>query len=214
MAPNHNTSYRSTALDNAIDASKVGLDILIGGSQQEHDNTLHQVVSVLAQYGITVNPKKCIINANEVSFVGLVFNSEGIRPDLKNVKNLQEADAPTSKEELRSFLGMAGYSGKFIPNFASIVASLREAMNNRWDWGVSQKQAFEKLKSLTKESLLRHYVIARDTELVVDASLTGLGAVLLQRSSPNESFKPVIFKSRSLKDPETRYSARNERPLQ
>jgi len=36
-------------------------DILIGVSQQEHDNTLHQVVSALAQYGITVNPKKCII---------------------------------------------------------------------------------------------------------------------------------------------------------
>jgi len=49
--------------------------------------------------------------------------------------------------------------------------------------------------------------------LVVDASLTGLGAVLLQRSSPNESFKPVIFKSRSLKDPETRYSATEREAL-
>jgi len=60
---------------------------------------------------------------------------------------------------------------------------------------------------LTKESLLR------DIELVVDASLTGIGAVLLQRSSPNESFKPVIFKSRLLRDPETRYSATEQEGL-
>jgi len=29
-------------------------NILVGGSQQEHDNTLHQVVSVLAQHSISV----------------------------------------------------------------------------------------------------------------------------------------------------------------
>ena len=40
---------------------------------------------------------------------------------------------------------------------------------------------FEQLKSsLSEYSLLYHYVIGQDTELVVDASETGLGAVLVQ----------------------------------
>ena len=68
--------------------------------------------------------------------------------------------------------------------------------------------AFEQLKSSLHEySLLYHYVIGQDTELVVDASETGLGAVLVQRASKTEPFRPVMYKSRSLKDEETWYSA-------
>ena len=71
--------------------------------------------------GITLNPKKCIFDAEEARFVGLVFTKDGTKPDAKNVKNLQEATRPSNKAELRSFLGMAGYSERFIPNFASIA---------------------------------------------------------------------------------------------
>ena len=99
-----------------------------------------------------------------------------INPDPKNVKNLQEASRPTSKAELCSFLGMAGFSERFIPNFATIVQLLRQQMKQTsWGWEEASEEAFIKLKeSLSEHSLLHHYVIGRDTELVVvDASLTG-----------------------------------------
>ncbi|CAB4002721.1 Hypothetical predicted protein [Paramuricea clavata] len=168
-----------------------------------NDAALQKVLSALTSNGITVNPDKCVFDVEEVRFVGLVFNKQGItQPDPKNVKNLQYASQPTSKVELRSFLGMAGFSERFIPNFASIVHPLRQQLEeNIWAWDEKCQEAFTKLQaSLSEFSLLHHFVIGHDTELVVDASITGLGAVLVQRASKTEAFHPVMYKSRSLKE--------------
>ena len=183
-------------------------DILIGGSVEEHDAALQKVLSALTSNGITVNPDKCIFDVEEVRFVGLVFNKHGIKPDPKHVRNLQDASQPTSKAELRSFLGMAGFSERFIPNFASIVHPLRQKLKeNVWAWDGKCQEAFlRRQDSLSEFSLLHHYVIGHDTEGVVDASMTGLGAVLVQRASKTDAFYPVMYKSRALKEVETRYS--------
>ena len=170
---------------------------------------------MLSQNGITLNPKKCIFDVEEVGFVGLVFSKEGIKPDTKNVRNLQEASPPKDTVELRSFLGMAGYSMQFLPNFAQIAHPLRElAKAKQWNWTPECQEAFKELKTrLSKHSLLNHYVTGRDTEVIVDASLTGLGAVLVQRASSNEPYQAVMYKSRSLKEVETRYSATEREAL-
>ena len=154
-------------------------------------------------------------DAAEARFVGLVFTKDGAKPDAKNIKNLQEATRPSNKAELRSFLGMAGYSECFIPNFASIAQPLHKLLKEKtWHWDKVCQAAFEQLKSsLSEYSLLYHYVIGQDTELVVDASETGLGAVLVQRASKIEPFRPVMYKSRSLKDEEIRYSPTEQEAL-
>ena len=190
-------------------------DILIGGSVEEHDAALQKVLSALTSNGITLNPDKCVFDVEEARFVGLVFNKHGIKPDPKNVKNLQDASEPTNKAELRSFLGMAGFSERFIPNFASIVHPLRQQLKeNVWSWDKTCQAAFTKLQaSLSEFSLLHHYVIGHDTELIVDASITGLGAVLVQRASKAKAFHPVVYKSRALKEVETRYSATEREAL-
>ena len=53
----------------------------------------------------------------------------------------------------------------------------------------------------------------KETELVVDASKTGLGAILLQKPSKNQPFHVVAYKSRALKDVETRYSTTEREAL-
>jgi hypothetical protein len=190
-------------------------DILIGGTVEEHDRALREVCSVLRAKGITLNPDKCVFDVDEVSFMGLIFSKEGIRPDPKSVKNLQEARAPQTSAELRSFLGMAGYSMRFIRDFAQIVHPLRVQLKaKKWDWGRECQEAFDKLKRcLTTQTLLHHYVPGKETEIVVDASKTGLGAILLQKPSKNQPFHVVAYKSRALKDVETRYSTTEREAL-
>ena len=160
-------------------------DFLIGGSETQHDKSLFAVCQALKNHGITLNPDKCIFDVSQVTFMGLVFSKEGVRPDAKHVKNLKEAKAPLNASELRSFLGMAGFSMRFIHNFANIVSPMRLMMKNKkWDWNTECQSAFEKLKTcLSEQTLLHHYVPGHDTEVIVDASLTGLGAVLVQRKS-------------------------------
>ncbi len=103
--------------------ANIAEDMLIGRSVEEHDVGLKQVLSAMASNDVTVNPAKCILDVKEVSFVGIMFNKNGIKPD-PNMKNLQD----TNKAELRLFLGMAGFSERFIPHFASIVYPLRQKM--------------------------------------------------------------------------------------
>ena len=69
------------------------------------------------------------------------------------------------------------------------------------------EMAFENVKaSIDEYSQLHHYVVGRETELVVDASETGLGCVLMQRQSKNEPYEPVMFKSKALKESEQGWS--------
>ena len=190
-------------------------DILIGGTREEHDKALRQVLRVLRDKGITLNPKKCVINVDEVVFVGLVFGKNGLKPDSKNVRNLKEVAAPKDMSELRSFLGMAGYSMQFIPNYSQLTHPLRElAKLKKWSWTSEYQTAFESLKEkLCENSLLHHYMPGRETEVVVDASLTSLGVVLAQRASNKEPYRAVLYKSRSLKDVESRYSVTEREAL-
>ena len=110
---------------------------------------------------------------------------------------------------------MAGYSERFIPNFASIAQPLRKLLKDKsWYWDEVCQAAFKQLKSSHSEhSLLYHYVIDQDAELVVDASETGLGAVLVQRASKTEPFRPVMYKSRSLKHKEMWHSPTERKVL-
>ena len=193
-------------------------DIMIGGrNEEEHDEALERVLERLRENGLTVKKEKCIFDAEEVTFAGLVISKDGIRPSEKNVRNLKQATKPTNKAELRSFLGLATYSERFIPKFASIVAPLRELIkgkDKKWKWEDKHETAYDEVKeALSKDALLHHYVVGRETELVVDMSDKGLGAVLLQRASKREPYRPVVYKSRSLKDPETRYSATEREAL-
>ena len=104
---------------------------------------------------------------------------------------------------------MAGFTERFIPTFASIVVHpLRQKLKeNVWAWDGKCQGPFPRLQdSLSEFSVLHKYVIGHDTEVVVDASITGLGAVLVQLASKTEAFHPVMYKSRALKEVETRYS--------
>ena len=69
-------------------------DVLIGGTVEEQDKALVEVLATFGRNGITLNPKKCIFDVTEVTFMGLVFSASGIKPDPKHIKNLTEAIPP------------------------------------------------------------------------------------------------------------------------
>ena len=191
-------------------------DILTGANTVEaHDKTLERVLGRLKEYGLTVKLNKCVFDVEEIPFLELIFRKEGISPSERNTTNLKEAPQPSNTSELRSFLGMATYSERFIPRFADIVFPLRQLLKQKkWTWQDEHQMAFENVKeALSKDALLHHYVIGRETEVIVDMSDSGLGAVLVQRESKKTPFQPVIYKSRTLKDTERRYSATEREAL-
>ena len=110
--------------------------------------------------------------------------------------------------EVKSFLGLAQYCAKFIPDFASVTDPLWELTrgDQKFVWSTRQQKAFDKVKSLiTQAPILAYYDQKAKTRLITDASPVGLGAILEQDQSDG-TFKPVMFASCSLTDTERRYA--------
>ena len=115
---------------------------------------------------------------------------------------------PQNASEVRSFLGMLQYCGRFIPNLAEISAPLRflTRKDGKWAWTSRQQHAFETLKELlTTDTVMSYFDPTKHTELHVDASPFSLGAILTQ-TTPGHDSKVIAYASRSLTDIESKYS--------
>ena len=93
---------------------------------------------------------------------------------------IRDAPRPTSKKQIRSFMGLAGYYRDFIPNFAALAAPLSDGQPNKVEWGEAQEKAYQSIKALlTKEPVLRLPDSRKTYFLQTDASDSGIGAVLM-----------------------------------
>ena len=133
----------------------------------------------------------------------IVFSDNGVSPDPKKVADLHDAKEPQNQSEVRSFLGMAQFSARFIQNFATLTEPLRELtkQTSEWRWGEKEASAFQRVKdSLEELATTAYFDMQNGIEIVVDASPVGLAALLVQEGCV------VIYASRALTNVETRYS--------
>jgi hypothetical protein len=185
-------------------ARNVSDDIIVfGKNKTEHDRALRATLRKLHESGLTINPKKCQLNRPEVEFFGFVFNQHGYSPAPEKVAELSQMPTPSNTAELRSFLGMAQYSARFIPGFSTLSEPLRRLTKKDcpWCWTPAQTKAFKAIKeSLQTASANAYFDPNKETTVYVDASPVGLAAILTQEE------KTIICASRALSPVEQRYS--------
>jgi hypothetical protein len=112
-----------------------------------------------------------------------VISPEGITVDPGKVKDVLDWKPPTSVTQVRSFLGLVGYYGRFILNFSKISKPVTELLKkgNKYIWSKDYDEAFLTLKNLlTTSPVLVQPDIAKPFDVYCDASGTGLGCVLMQ----------------------------------
>ena len=86
--------------------------------------------------------------------------------------------APKDKKALRTFLGMATYMSKFVPNLSSAAHPLRLLLSSKvsWCWESEQDNAFQLVKNLCiAYNELATYDPFRPIKVSTDASKIGLG---------------------------------------
>ena len=126
-------------------------DILVTGStEEEHLANLAKVLSRLGTVGMRLKRDKCAFMLGSVSYLGHVISNEGLSTGNVKVKAVVNAPDPKDVSELRSFLGIVNYYGKFLPNLATTLAPLYNLLrqSSGWNWGSKQKKAFHHVKKL------------------------------------------------------------------
>ena len=183
-------------------------DLIIHGCGiQEHDENLLAVLHRLKECGLTLNEKKCQFRLPKLTFFGHDLSSKGISPNEEKVAAIQNAKAPQTTAEVRSFLGLVQYCAKFLPDFAQVAEPLRmlTRKDQQFVWGDVQQKSFQKLKDLLiRAETLAYFRNECRTRIVADAGPTGIGAVLTQLQ--DGMWRVVSYASRNLTDVERRYS--------
>lgn len=139
----------STALEGLRGVCNISDDIIVFGENQlEHDKNLEAVFKRLSERNLTLNKDKCEFNKSQLEFYGYVFGANRISADPRKVDAIKTAEIPKNVSEVGSFLGMTNYVERFIPNYSTITAPLRDLTKNNvnFEWGKNQQESFETLK--------------------------------------------------------------------
>lgn len=184
-------------------------DILItAGSKEEHLCKLEKVLSRLEKYNVKVKKSKCQFMTNKVEYLGHIVDSEGLHPTREKVKAIVNAPSPTNVTELRSFLGLLNYYGRFLKNLSMQLRPLHELLKREsvWKWTSDCETAFKNAKDhLLQSTLVVHYDTRKPLKLACDASPYGVGAVISHVMDNGEE-KPIAFASRTLTEAESKYA--------
>ncbi|GJR92180.1 reverse transcriptase domain-containing protein [Tanacetum coccineum] len=179
-------------------------DILIySKNKKEHEEYLRTILEFLKKEELYAKFSKCEFWIPKVQFLGHVINSEGIHVDPAKIESIKDWVSPKSPTEIRQFLGLAGYYRRFIEGFSKIAKPMTKLTQKKvkFVWGDKQEAAFQTLKQkLCSAPILALPEGSEDFVAYCDASIKGLGVVLMQRD------KVIAYASRQLKIHEKNYT--------
>jgi hypothetical protein len=97
-------------------------DILIYSmSEEENAQHLRVILQRLRDHQLYAKFSKCTFWLKEVPFLGHIISVEDIAVDPNKVQEVLDWKSPRSVMQIHSFLGLAGYYRRFIPNFSKIA---------------------------------------------------------------------------------------------
>jgi hypothetical protein len=162
-------------------------DILVmSRTPEEHLRHLRIVLGLLQQYRLYAKLSKCDFGKTRLKFLGHIVGGGSVAVDPDKVRTLREWPVPRNRTELRSFLGLATYFKRFVPNFSTVASPLTDMTSDSFEydwenWCEPELAAFNTIKQLlTEPPVLALPVLDGEFTVMSDASLRGCGAVLMQ----------------------------------
>jgi hypothetical protein len=178
-------------------------DILIySKNSKDHATHLRIVLQRLRDHHLYAKFSKCEFWLDTVKFLGHTISSNGISIDPSKVQEVMDRKPPTSVHQIRSFLGLAGYYRRFIPDFSKIAKPMTERLKKgvKFSWDQKYEYAFHTLRAhLTTTRVLAQPDVLKPFDIYCDASGIGLGCVLMQDN------RVIAYASRALRTHEQNY---------
>ena len=176
--------------------------IIYGKTDHEHDGNLLNFLEVYKKNNLTLNPDKMQFSLPKVSFFGHTWSDKGLSADPKKIKAVKRMRFQQDVETMRSFLGLINYLNWFSPYLAELSDPLKEICRQKMEFQVNKacEVAFQCCKEeISRKITLLYYNPKASMIMQTDASKKGVGAVLLQNSTP------VMFAFRVLTGSERNY---------
>ena len=98
------------------------VDILCHTStMEEHELLLGRVFKRLKEVGLQLNPEKCEYRKSEITFLGHSISKDSVCADDSKIAAMVNMTEPTDVAELRRYLGIVNYLGRYLPHLSSIL---------------------------------------------------------------------------------------------
>jgi hypothetical protein len=159
-------------------------DILIYSKNlEDHARHLHIILQRLREHHVYAKFSKCEFWLDTVKFLGHTISSDGICVDPSKVQEVMDWKHPTLVHQIRSFLGLAGYYRRFIPDFSKIAKPMKELLKKgvKFFWNEKCEEAFHTLRAqLTTAPVLAQPDNFKPFDIYCDELGIELGCVLMQ----------------------------------
>ena len=123
---------------------------VFGDSYEGCLENLRRVLERCQEKNLVLNWEKCHFMVTQGIMLGHIVSREGIEVDKAKVELISNLPTLKCVEDIRSFLGYAGFYRRFIKDFSAIARSLYNflAKDITFEWSQACEAAFDKLKTM------------------------------------------------------------------
>ena len=117
---------------------------------EQHLISLTQVFSAYQKAGLKLQPAKCFFFKTSTKYLGHIVSEKGLSPDPEYVKVVQDWPMPTTRSQVRAFLGKAGYYRKYIRDYAAVARPLTDVLQTDTFPDLKDKDPFTPTEAMLK----------------------------------------------------------------
>ena len=183
-------------------------DVLVfNNSLGDHVSRLREVFQAHREAGVKLKPVKTLLFQEQIVYLGHTLSKDGIGMVDAYVERIKEWPIPKDVKELNTLLGFFSYYRNFIPDFASLTATMcKQRREKVLAWTPEMTEKLELLKAEFSKGPIRaapRFDSEEVFQLTTDYSATAIGAVLSQVQDGEERLIGAV--GRKTTEPEQRY---------
>ncbi|CAB0028377.1 unnamed protein product [Trichogramma brassicae] len=167
----------------------------------EHIDHLKKLFQAIKKEGFRLKFSKCAFAKDSVKYLGHIIQNNSVKPLNDNLISIKKFPVPTTKKNVRQFLGKINFYHKYVPNIAIKLDPLHDLLrkDREFKWTEECQKSFDEMKKiLCSQPVLTIFDSKLPIRIYTDASLLGLGAILKQIQENGEE-KPVGYFSKKIK---------------